>query len=909
MVLLKCDMKNRQCLVVLSTLLTFILLITSFANYACSSNPSVPPSIIRGFVVLDEPIASATISIYDPEGNEIFTEKEATSENGAFDIAVQSLPENFKITATKGTLEGEPFTEEVINEVQGYDTEVLSLYILNPISTLIALYWNQHPGIEYSHVEVLVREFLEVHPDIHVVNSIDLNTSYFSPLAFMAEADRAGGFHAYIAELVNKLDSGETQAFRPLQAGPVETVASSFLNSALKDIASGVFQWVGGKGSEFLFDLIIGSDEYTQEDMKNKLELMDQKLDKIASDIEFIKGAMDRLGAKLDLLAWNNAVRPMMEKAQVIETTYKKITDMTEAAKRDAASDETNMSDIDKENAKKAREARKKTVENYSESDGDILSTSSGVFYAMDIVHNHIMGWGGATPILEEVYKQTRNKLSDGNKVNCYNYFADYFANLLGIQIKGVHLIVNAYAGADLQGEAEKYVSDFYEKKLVPQVNLFLSLVETLVWENDDAKWSEVILGQEFYIFEEADKLVDSLLGSYSIENGELKIGEDKGAITVRVRYPASAPFDTIRFKINGTENSDPIKGEKVTGYHGTSYNVHRYKFIPPKEGVYSLDTTGHEAILHDYGEEEIQITSGEKYGYLGVYAWAPSSDNYYQITSVNSGKCIDSSGYADGDNIHQWTYFGFQNQQWVFEHVGGGYYRIVNRYSEKVLDVLSYSKEDKANVIQWHWHDTDNEKWRLHLLQGGKYKIINKNSGKVLDVLSYSKINGGNIIQYHWQNTNNQKWQIEVATHPSITVKIVPKFGNDNVLDARWAGGQGATVQVTKSNNTNAQKWQLKYLGNASVWYRLTPKHNTSMCVDVAYESKDSDADIHLWTYLKHDNQKWTFRPVGNGYYKIVNKNSGKCMTTIKGAVFQQTYRGLDEKHEAQKWKVVITK
>ena len=48
---------------------------------------------------------------------------------------------------------------------------------------------------------------------------------------------------------------------------------------------------------------------------------------------------------------------------------------------------------------------------------------------------------------------------------------------------------------------------------------------------------------------------------------------------------------------------------------------------------------------------------------------------------------------------------------------------------------------------------------WKISNVEGGDWKIVNKNSDKVLDVVAFSKDNGANVTQYTDYNTANQQW------------------------------------------------------------------------------------------------------------------------------------------------------
>lgn len=135
----------------------------------------------------------------------------------------------------------------------------------------------------------------------------------------------------------------------------------------------------------------------------------------------------------------------------------------------------------------------------------------------------------------------------------------------------------------------------------------------------------------------------------------------------------------------------------------------------------------------------------------------------YYKIINKNSNKSLDVNGgsTANGGTIIQWDYWGGNNQQWSFGILGNGYFDINNRNSNKVLDVSGESTAAGASVIQWDYAGGANQQWQIIDIGFGYYKIINKNSGLSLDVNGQSTSNGGNIIQWYWNSGANQQWQV----------------------------------------------------------------------------------------------------------------------------------------------------
>ena len=133
----------------------------------------------------------------------------------------------------------------------------------------------------------------------------------------------------------------------------------------------------------------------------------------------------------------------------------------------------------------------------------------------------------------------------------------------------------------------------------------------------------------------------------------------------------------------------------------------------------------------------------------------------------------------------------------------------IMNRHSDKALDVTERSNEDGANIQQWSYADQPNQNWDVIDLGNGEAAIISRQSGRALTVQGSRDNNGANIIQQSWRGTPQQRWRLE-------------QIGGD--------------------------------------YYRIVSVDN-GKCLDVTQEGKQDGANIQLWDYANHANQQWRLR------------------------------------------------
>lgn len=132
-----------------------------------------------------------------------------------------------------------------------------------------------------------------------------------------------------------------------------------------------------------------------------------------------------------------------------------------------------------------------------------------------------------------------------------------------------------------------------------------------------------------------------------------------------------------------------------------------------------------------------------------------------YQIVNRNSCKSLNICGGStyEGAYAEQYTYGGWNSEQWQLISTGDGYYRIKNLNSWKVLDIANNSWDDYAHCIQWYDNNTWNQQWQIIDQGNGYFKIRNRNSGKLLTVNDSSTDNSATICQKYDTNDSSQMW------------------------------------------------------------------------------------------------------------------------------------------------------
>jgi hypothetical protein len=134
--------------------------------------------------------------------------------------------------------------------------------------------------------------------------------------------------------------------------------------------------------------------------------------------------------------------------------------------------------------------------------------------------------------------------------------------------------------------------------------------------------------------------------------------------------------------------------------------------------------------------------------------------------------------------------------------HSGG----IINRASNKGLDVRDGSTADGAAIQQWDFAGSPNQVWDVVDRGRGRFSIINRGSGRALDVTERSTADGGAVQQYRFAGGDNQLWRLERVGSFFQIVNVAS--GRCLDVDAARINENGATVQQWSCSRQPNQQW-----------------------------------------------------------------------------------------------------
>ena len=147
--------------------------------------------------------------------------------------------------------------------------------------------------------------------------------------------------------------------------------------------------------------------------------------------------------------------------------------------------------------------------------------------------------------------------------------------------------------------------------------------------------------------------------------------------------------------------------------------------------------------------------------------------------------------------SIFAFSYVVNASETTTTETIEDGYYTIASALgNHQVIDIDNASKNDKANVEIYASNGRNAQKFKIIKNQDGTYCIINRNSNKALDVKDGVAFNGANVWQYTRNGTNAQKWILEDAGEGYYY--FVSKLNSKYCLDvALGKNTSGTNIQI----------------------------------------------------------------------------------------------------------------
>ncbi|BCU78037.1 RICIN domain-containing protein [Luteolibacter sp. LG18] len=140
--------------------------------------------------------------------------------------------------------------------------------------------------------------------------------------------------------------------------------------------------------------------------------------------------------------------------------------------------------------------------------------------------------------------------------------------------------------------------------------------------------------------------------------------------------------------------------------------------------------------------------------------------DGLCRLLNRRSNKALEvqSGSTANGAPLDQWSFNGGDNQKWTLTDTGNGQYQLIGLASGKAIDVSGGSTANGAGLLIWPYSGANNQKWTITPTGDGFFKLTAVHSGKVADVNAGSTADGASIIQWPYGGGDNQQWSVTTS-------------------------------------------------------------------------------------------------------------------------------------------------
>lgn len=257
---------------------------------------------------------------------------------------------------------------------------------------------------------------------------------------------------------------------------------------------------------------------------------------------------------------------------------------------------------------------------------------------------------------------------------------------------------------------------------------------------------------------------------------------------------------------------------------------------------------------------------------------------DYYISTALDNNKVLEiDDGHISSNsaNAQLWDLLKETNQIFSVKHIGDGYYNLICQKSGKYLEVEGGNTAVGSNVQQYDGNGTDAQQWVIRETGDGYFYIISKCNGLYLDVDNASTGNGTNLKVFTGYSTNAQKWRFTLLgshTFCDGDYYISSALNNNKVLDI--------DAQQISNNNANAQLWDLlkgqnqvftvRYIGDG--YYNIICKESGKY-LEIENGYARAGANVQQYESNGTDAQQWVIKEVENNYFYIASKLNGLCL------------------------------
>jgi hypothetical protein len=275
----------------------------------------------------------------------------------------------------------------------------------------------------------------------------------------------------------------------------------------------------------------------------------------------------------------------------------------------------------------------------------------------------------------------------------------------------------------------------------------------------NDVRVGSIPLDAQQYEAELATLNSVSQVSHVQASNGS-KVGNINDAgdyVQFTVRVPTAATY-TLNVRYTNGTGANSTHSVSVNGGGGTTITY-------PATVDWGRYQWQQISVSLNAGSNTVRFTRATSFAELDalhVYRSSTALDPQFRIVNRGSSKLLEvlSALTTDGAAVGQWGPTGNPTQVWTLTPASGGY-NVINRNSSKLLEIPGASTAEGADAAQWGPTGNATQRWNFALVSGGWWTLTNQNSAKLLEITGGSTADGAIAQQAASTGTTRQQWRL----------------------------------------------------------------------------------------------------------------------------------------------------
>ena len=198
--------------------------------------------------------------------------------------------------------------------------------------------------------------------------------------------------------------------------------------------------------------------------------------------------------------------------------------------------------------------------------------------------------------------------------------------------------------------------------------------------------------------------------------------------------------------------------------------------------------------------------------------------------------------------------------------HIGryaDAWYTMIPSFREEGVDETTLNRLITWGKAMWPLGDWDALRAEDAIVFTGTYRLLSRDSGKSLEVYKASDEHGANVHQWTSNATSShQEWEIThvadgyhtiMASHSGKALAV--DLSSTTNGDYANATVNGVNIFQYGTTATDNRLWKIESVGER--YYKLTNKYSGKV-LDVRGISTNNGANVHQWSYVGGANQQW---------------------------------------------------